>query len=119
MKLSEGKATYPGAKQVWRCIGRNGGYEQDLITMANETAPKTACLDARPLLEPVMKAGKLIRSTPPNQLLVARERAREELKRLPNSLLASACSDNYPVSFSPALESERAELATKLKSDRE
>ena len=116
MKLSEGKATYPCAKQVWRHSSEGGVYEYDTIALAGESEPKGAHQEARPLLDAVMKAGRIMRPAS-NQLLMARERAREELRRLPRRLLALDCAENYPVRFSPALEKERAELSMKLRSD--
>lgn len=53
LKLSTGKATLPGSKQVWR-RHEAGRFVQDLITLAAEDA-----LDrAEPLLRPVMTHGE-------------------------------------------------------------
>jgi nicotinate phosphoribosyltransferase len=134
MKLSHDKATYPGAKQVWRFTHDNGKYARDLITLADEDPPPASSDGlmeaARPLLEPVMKEGRTIESS--NQagsdlkvdaseaaftrLNCARERAAEEKKRLPDDLLALDSEGKYPVSFSRQLELERDILDRQIKS---
>jgi nicotinate phosphoribosyltransferase len=53
LKLSAGKATLPGAKQVWR-RHRAGRFAHDLITLADEGAPGRE----EPLLRPVMTHGE-------------------------------------------------------------
>jgi nicotinate phosphoribosyltransferase len=50
-KTSEGKATWPGAKQVWRTDGWRG----DVLALRDETPPVP---DAAPLLVTVMEAGR-------------------------------------------------------------
>jgi nicotinate phosphoribosyltransferase len=50
-KTSTGKATWPGAKQVWRA----GDWSHDVVSLAGEPAPEG---DHRPLLEPVMLDGE-------------------------------------------------------------
>ena len=64
LKLSPGKATLPGAKQVWRRSRRRG----DTIALADEPGPD----GATPLLEPAMTRGVRLRHEP---LAAARERA--------------------------------------------
>ena len=55
LKLSPGKATAPGRKQVWR------GQTGDLIALRDErSGPRTA----RPLLEPVMRGGRRLAGAP-------------------------------------------------------
>lgn len=72
MKLSEGKATLPGAKQVWRFD------DYDLIGLADESHT------GRPLLEPVVVAGGRIR--PPESLNESRMRRQEAVAALPGRL---------------------------------
>jgi nicotinate phosphoribosyltransferase len=62
MKLSPGKQTLPGRKQVWRSPG------QDLIAVEHEPGPP----GARPLLSTVMDGGR--RTAPPEPLSAARDR---------------------------------------------
>jgi nicotinate phosphoribosyltransferase len=55
-KTSEGKATWPGAKQVWRTDGWRG----DVLALRDETAPVPGAV---PLLATVMEAGRRIADT--------------------------------------------------------
>jgi nicotinate phosphoribosyltransferase len=75
LKLSAGKATWPGAKQVWRRHHADGWLD-DCLGVVDEPGP----LDAEPLLVPVMRAGRRLLSEP---LTVSRARARREIARLP------------------------------------
>lgn len=75
MKLSTGKVSLPGAKQVWRShpIG------SDLLTTRDEPGPA----GAEPLLVPVLRAGKRI--CEPDTIAAARERLARDLDDLPLS----------------------------------
>ena len=77
VKLSEGKRTLPGPKQVFR---RRGA--RDIIACRDETAPG----DGRPLLQPVMRGGR--RTSPADDLETCRRRLRAELAALPAEALA-------------------------------
>lgn len=131
MKLSEEKATYPGPKQVWRFTDNDGKYRQDTVTLDDEGAPDCEGIDAgvwRPLLEPVMKKGRIV-DEPEDQgggaarqkrefrlarLNRARERAAEELRRLPDELLALDSETRYRVELSARLSAERDRLRQEL-----
>ena len=71
MKLSAGKVTAPGAKQVFR------GDSGDVVGLRGEPAPPGHC----PLLAPVMTAGRRLAS--PEPIEVMRERCAAGLARLP------------------------------------
>lgn len=134
MKLSHDKATYPGAKQVWRFKDGNGKYARDLIALADEDPPlarSQGLMDSgQPLLEPVMKQGRTIEGSTRassdltvdgseaafTRLNGARDRAAEETKRLPGDLLELDSEAKYQVSFSRQLEMERAMLDEQIKS---
>lgn len=75
MKLSAGKATLPGRKQVWR-MRRTDGTPQDTITLADEP-PIPA---ARPLLVTVMERGRAITHRPLDDI---RTQCRAALGELP------------------------------------
>ena len=77
-KLSPGKATYPGAKQVFR-----GSGLIDQLGLADEPAPS----GTDPLLEVVMVAGRRLRPTedPVATLASARARFEVDLVALPSS----------------------------------
>jgi nicotinate phosphoribosyltransferase len=79
LKLSPGKATTPGAKQIWR--RRLGHGPVDVLTARDEAPPA----DGEPLLLPVMHSGR--RLGPPATVAHARERLRHDLALLPRSAL--------------------------------
>ncbi len=95
-KRSAGKATWPGRKQVYRYLDAAGCFARDVVTDEADRQP------GEPLLEPVMRAGRRVRPLPP--LAAARDRAREQLERLPAGLrgLEDAPAP-YPVEIAPAL----------------
>jgi nicotinate phosphoribosyltransferase len=95
-KLSPGKATLPGAKQVWRSTGG------DVIALADEPGPD----GATPLLEPAMTAGVRVRGA---SLGAARERASAERGALAPARRRLDASP-HPVEASDAL----ARLADEL-----
>jgi nicotinate phosphoribosyltransferase len=95
-KLSEGKKTWPGRKQVWRKRDGEGRIAGDVISLEN--APR----DGESLIVPVMKAGRRVR--PPASLEDLRKRAAFELARLPEKLRGLQPARPYPVAISPELE---------------
>ena len=96
IKLSAGKATLPGVKQVHR-YERDGCYAADVITLHEEE------LDgARPLLAPVMEGGR--RLNPPERLDDLRARCRATLDALPFELRSlEPARREYPVRISARL----------------
>jgi nicotinate phosphoribosyltransferase len=94
-KRSAGKATWPGAKQIFRCVGSDGVLDHDLITTADDRAAGT------PLLTAVMRAGE--RLAPPPPLAAIRERARAELAALPDAVQALERPAEYRVEIGAAL----------------
>jgi nicotinate phosphoribosyltransferase len=76
IKLSTGKATLPGRKQVWRRFDADGQPEEDLIALVDEPGPP----GATPLLADVMQGGKRLRS---ERLDEIRERCTQRLAMLP------------------------------------
>lgn len=113
VKLSPGKATYPGAKQIWRRTNAEGGYAEDLVAFADEDQPGD---DWSRLLEQVMKSGEAIEPMPASRdesrarLDAARARSLEELRRLPSEILALDSRAQFPVRFSDRLTRERERL---------
>jgi nicotinate phosphoribosyltransferase len=95
-KRSEGKATLPGRKQVWRSYGEDGRMSGDVLTIEGD-----AC-DGEPLLVQVMAGGR--RSAEAEPLERSRERAAASLARLPDALRALHPEASYPVTVSPALQ---------------
>ena len=94
-KRSEGKATWPGRKQVVRRYGADGRMAGDVLTV--ESDPR----DGELLIRPVMKDGKQIGGLP--ALNDIRERCAEQLARLPEPLRHLEPEATYPVAVSDAL----------------
>jgi nicotinate phosphoribosyltransferase len=113
LKLSQDKASYPHAKQVWRRIGSDGHYAEDVIARADEKSPGENC---RPLLEQVMAGGRPIGQA--SAIEAARRRAMEELRRLPGDLLLLRAGGKYAVQFSEQLERDRKELGNGARKQR-
>lgn len=105
LKLSAGKATLPGAKQVWRRVeaGRLAG---DLVALVDEPPPD----GAEGLLQPVMKDGARLGH---DTLAAARARALAQRAALaPEQRLLDA--QPYPVESSAQLVALRDVLTGKL-----
>ncbi len=96
-KRSEGKATWPGRKQVYRDYDDQGQYMQaDVITMEDDVPQGV------PLIQAVMKGGQ--RLQPAEPLATSRERAARQLAQLPEHLRALGTTPPFLVTISPALE---------------
>ncbi len=94
-KRSEGKATLPGRKQVWRRYDDAGRMAGDTIALSDEAG------EGEPLLRPVMRGGEPVGSPP--SLEEARRRLEAQLERLPPGLRGLVTDHSYPVAISPAL----------------
>lgn len=77
-KLSAGKATWPGRKQVWRHYDGHGRMTGDVLSTHYDQQA------GEPLLRPVLRAGKSCRQRP--SLSEIRERAARSLAHLPEPL---------------------------------
>jgi nicotinate phosphoribosyltransferase len=97
MKRSEGKGTWPGAKQVWR--SENRPQLGDVITVADEPGPE----EAIPLLELVMRHGERVEGRAP--LDTVRTECLRRVNALPNQVRALNGEWAYPVERSHALTS--------------
>jgi nicotinate phosphoribosyltransferase len=95
-KRSEGKATWPGRKQVYRQYTHDGQCDYDVVTTHNDHQP------GEPLLQPVMTAGR--RLVPVQKLTELRERAATQLARLPDPLRGLECDRPYDVRISHSLQ---------------
>lgn len=107
-KRSEGKATWPDAKQVWRLHDAHGRLLCDHVTLATEASPAAG---AQPLLQPVMHAGR--RLAPQPSLATLRAQAADTLSRLPPPLRqveATEARETYPVIICASLQALAAQL---------
>ncbi len=105
LKLSSGKQTLPGPKQVYR-FGE-ARYQRDVIARAGETIE-----GARPLLADVMRGGK--RTSPSPTLKQLRERFAREFARLPERHKALRSPEHYEVSVSAELEALRERVVERI-----
>jgi nicotinate phosphoribosyltransferase len=103
MKLSEGKNTLPGRKQVFRFKNKQGDYTKDVIALADEK------VNGEPLLTKVMAKGIRICDSPTLENI--RKFASENLSFLPAKYRQTTNPPIYPVELSDALKA----LVTKLK----
>jgi nicotinate phosphoribosyltransferase len=96
-KRSEGKATWPGVKQVWRRFDERGRMAGDRVGLADEPADGGV-----PLLDPVMRDGR--RSGAPVPLAQSRRHAAWQLACLPDALRGlEPVTPAYPVGISARL----------------
>lgn len=99
LKLSEGKTSLAGRKQVYRRSDRDGLYAADTLALEDEQLPEQ---DGAPLLGQVMRGGRRTASAPP--LAEMRERFAVNFARLPERYKALRSPPLYPVDRTWALE---------------
>ncbi len=95
-KLSPGKATLSGAKQVFRRYDARGKCREDIIARRDENVS-----GADALLVPVMRDGRLVGAQP--SLADIRRLATENMRRLDPRYKCPEADSSYPVSISPGL----------------
>jgi nicotinate phosphoribosyltransferase len=94
-KRSEGKATLPGRKQVWRRTAPDGIIAADVVGLDGEAH------DGEPLLRPAMRAGR--RTSSPEPIESARARAAAALASLPAPLRELGAAAPYRVTTAASL----------------
>ncbi len=99
-KRSEGKATWPGRKQVFRAYDGDDRMRGDVLSLENDKQ------SGETIIRQVMRNGKRVAAAP--SLLQIRERAKFELARLPEPLRELKTFD-YPVTIADALRAAAAE----------
>lgn len=109
LKLSTGKQTLVGPKQVWRHTGPDGRFDRDLIAARDEPAPGP---DWQPLLQPVMRGGQLL-DLPSLPELRAEHLA--DMERLPEALRRIDRVEPYPVQLSPILRVRQQEAVAAIR----
>ena len=95
-KRSEGKATWPGRKQVYRSYTDGGYLDHDIITTDDDQQ------SGHPLLRSVMKKGRRLAVSPP--LADVRRHTAAQLQQLPQSLRTLDSTPAYDVRISEALQ---------------
>ena len=106
MKLSKGKITLPGKKQIFRQYSREGKCVKDIIGLENEK------IKGEPLLRNVMRKGHIARDFP--TLSEIRKIAHGNLSRLPDEYKKLSNASAYPVILSSALKRIKNQLAAQL-----
>ena len=106
MKLSAGKRSLPGRKQVFREF-RDGAAVEDVIARSSETLPGVA------LLQPAMVAGRRVEA-PSSDLQHIRAYAKEQLAALPPKLRALDSHERYDVAISSELAEYERETRERL-----
>jgi nicotinate phosphoribosyltransferase len=102
-KRSEGKATWPGRKQIYRLFDNEGKMAEDIITLQDAPA-----LAGTALLRPCMRGGKRLANLP--NLDLARVHAKQQLAALPEALKSLEPAPAYAVTYSPELCNLRDKL---------
>jgi len=104
-KRSEGKASWPGRKQVYRTSGPDGIFTGDLLTLESDPG------DGEALITPVMRRGG--RVAPAEACTSIRERLACQLGRLPAEIKLLRDPAPYRVFVSDALRALAAEVDSR------
>jgi nicotinate phosphoribosyltransferase len=106
-KLSEGKQTWPGRKQVWRSYDIEGRMAGDILTIEGDKQPGES------LIVQVMRGGKRIGAAP--TLDQIRDRAVHDLARLPLAMVQLQPGARYSVEVADALRTLAAQADAQVK----
>ena len=107
MKLSSGKVSLAGPKQVFRQRDKKGFFKGDLIGLLEEEVA-----DSESLLETVMKDGK--RLFPPQPLPNIQEVFRDEFSKLPETYKGLEGNPSYPVKITPRLQALQDQVRRQI-----
>jgi nicotinate phosphoribosyltransferase len=107
LKLSTGKVSWPGKKQVYRLRDLEGQLKNDFVTRRDENVP-----DAEPLLKKVIAQGKIFAPLP--SLEQSRAAFIEEFSRLPEKLKSIRDPEHYSIEFSDGLKKLRDDVSRKV-----
>jgi nicotinate phosphoribosyltransferase len=107
MKLSTGKVTLVDKKQVWRRTDAQGRLSGDTIALRDEPLG-----EGTPLLEPVMRQGRLTRPLP--SLKESRDYFLAQFARLPEAYKALEAPPAYPVDLSAGLTALQAQVEREI-----
>ena len=105
-KRSEGKATWPGRKQVFRRYGADGYIAGDVLALEGDHE------GGEPLLQHVMAGG--VRTAPPPTLAASRELARRQVASLPPALRELRPAALTPVAVAPSVSALAAAVDERI-----
>ncbi len=105
-KLSEGKATWPGRKQVWRAYDLHGRMRGDILSLETDKQP------GETLIVPVMRGGKRLRRRRRSRKSANAPRASS--RACPSALERLEPSD-YPVTVAQPLRAMAAEIDARAR----
>jgi nicotinate phosphoribosyltransferase len=105
-KKSEGKAIWPGRKQVFRHYGDDGVMAEDVVRLEQE--PQSG----EPLIRHVMSRGRRLQRAEP--LSESRLHAHNQLARLPAALTALRPKTHYPVAIDAAIRAMADEIDRRM-----
>jgi nicotinate phosphoribosyltransferase len=108
MKLSQGKITLPGRKQVFRIKDKKGNFLRDIIALDDERK-----IVGEPLLIKVMEEGELVYDLP--SLEEIRKRASDNISRLPEKYKKLKSAPRYSVELNRGLRKLMRELTERIK----
>jgi nicotinate phosphoribosyltransferase len=106
-KRSTDKASWPGAKQVFRLAGSDGRMREDVLALMDEIRPGSG------LLQPVMRGGRRLGAYP--SLPDIRARAQAQIAALPPALRLLDPAAPFPVRVSAKLR----QLASRVDASQE
>lgn len=107
MKLSKGKVTLPGRKQVFRQKDLKGKYCKDIVGLEDEK------VNGEPLLARVMENGQITCDLP--KLEEVRKLALKNLAGFRDEIKKLKHASSYPVRLSPKLARIKKQLSNRLK----
>ncbi len=115
IKISPGKETLPGQKQVYRIENQLGEYDHDVLTNY-----KAVHEQGQPLLRQVMKDGRRTFYGKKEDLKTICNRTRTELIKLPAKLHdLHSTLDAYPVHISSILKEKQKNIIEHLKREKD
>lgn len=107
LKLSTGKVSLPGRKQVFRFLGHDGRLLRDVLGLRNEKLP-----GSEPLLKKVMEKGRTRQPYP--SLNEIRERFSNEFSHLDERIKAILDPELYPTALSPHLKRLKEDMEREV-----
>lgn len=102
-KHSEGKATWPGRKQVYRLYDADDCLQSDTVALERDDPQP-----GEPLIQPFMHAGRRLQPKP--SLHALRSRTLTGYRRLPAAMTGLESAPAYPVAISDALKALAAQI---------